>query len=60
MGKLPKNTEDDSPVASMKISVAANGGFVLEIVFEDNRHPMTVIYDTKEELMEILNNIIVY
>ena len=66
LGKTPhikvpetgKIDEVDSLIASMKISVANNGGYSLEIKFEDNRHPMTMIFENKVELLALLNSII--
>ena len=66
LGKLPhikvpdsgKIDEVDSLIASMKINVAMNGGYALEIHFEDNRYPITMIFQNKPELMVVLNTIL--
>ena len=52
-----KIDEVDSLIASIKISVAHNGGYSIEIKFEDNRHPMTMIFENKVELLAFINTI---
>ena len=55
LGKVDEEKIPDSPIASMMISVASNGGYSLTISFEDNLYPLTLIFQNKLELMAVLN-----
>jgi hypothetical protein len=57
LGKLPKENLD-AQIASLQISVAMNGGYSLVIHFEDNIHPITMIFPSKIELLAVLGTIL--